>query len=67
MLTKTKEKKDKVNELLQRKKKTSFLASSFAKIVLSLIRISLLHVLSPFFSGEIFFLGCSSEEKETVH
>ena len=67
MLTKTKEKKDKVNELLQRKKKVLFLSSSFAKIVLSLIRISLLQVLSPFSSGEIFFLGCSSEEKETVH
>jgi hypothetical protein len=49
MLTKTKEKKDKVNELLQRKK-FPFLSSSVAEIGLSPILISHLHVPSLFSS-----------------
>jgi hypothetical protein len=61
MLTKTKEKKDKVNELLQRrKKKVLFLSSSFAKIVLSPIRIS---ALLPRFPQEKYFFSDVAQRK----
>jgi hypothetical protein len=67
MLTKTKKKKDKVSELLHRKKKSfPFLSSSFAEIGLCPILISHPHVPTLFSSGEIFLSDVAEGEGEIV-
>lgn len=66
MLTKTKKKKDKVSELLHRKKSFPFLSSSFAEIGLCPILISHPQVPSLFSSGEIFLSDVAEGEGEIV-
>jgi hypothetical protein len=66
MLTKTKEKKDKVSELLQGKKEkfSVFIVFCFAEIGLSLTLISHLHVPALFSPGEIFFSDVAERKRK---